>query len=321
MKISVVMALYNTPCSYLKATVESLLSQTFKDSELIIVDDASTVEYEEFFKQFNDDRIKYIKLEKNSGPGAARNTGIRQAQGEYIAIADSDDIYMPQRLELQAKFLDENPEISLIGTAFRPSNKKKISAVLENDKEIKNFMLFNSPLNNPTIMFRKKAFADKNLFYPEDINFAEDYQLWINAMFSGVKIANLKDFLMIYTRRAGQLSKEKNEIQITILKNIYKKMFSQLGLEATDEELDLHYNIYSEKFKGVKSAKQISDWFDKIIEHNRKKKIFDEKLLENKKNQVLEKYNKVSSRFFKLKIGQKNLCLDKNFKMYLEQRS
>lgn len=320
MKISAVMALYNTPYNYLKATVESLLSQTFKDFELIIVDDASSIDYGEFFKQFSDERIKYIKLEKNSGPGAARNTGIRQAQGEYVAITDSDDIYMPQRFELQAKFLDEHPEISLIGTAFKPSNKNRVSAVLENDEDIKNFMLFNSPLNNPSIMFRRKAFADKNLFYPEDINFAEDYQLWVEAMFADVKIANLKDFLMIYTRRAGQLSKEREEKQIEILKNIYKKMFSQLGFEASDEELDLHYDIYSEKFKSVKSAEQISNWFDKIIEHNKQKKIFNEQLLEDKKKNVLEKYNKVANRLFKIKIGQKNICLSKKLRLYTEDR-
>ena len=113
-KISVVMALYNTPYDYLSATVESILNQTFKDFEFIIIDDASHVGhfgYGEFFEKFNDNRIKYFKLEKNSGPGHARNEGIKKAIGEYVAIVDSDDVYMPQRLELQAKFFDENPKI------------------------------------------------------------------------------------------------------------------------------------------------------------------------------------------------------------------
>ena len=79
MKLSAVMALYNTPYEYLQKTVESILNQSFQDFELIIVDDCSTIEYEEFLSQFNDSRIKYHKLEKNSGPSNARNYGIKIA--------------------------------------------------------------------------------------------------------------------------------------------------------------------------------------------------------------------------------------------------
>ena len=317
-KISAVMALYNTPYNYLKATVESILSQTFSVFELIVVDDASSIEYEEFFAEFDDERIKYFKLEKNAGPGNARNVGIKKAAGEYVAICDSDDIYLPKRLELQAKFFDENPDISLTGCSFRFSNRTKLSFVPLEDKEIKTFMLFNSPLSNPSIMFRKEVFSKNNLFYPEDTNFAEDYELWINAMFCGVKMANLKDFLMIYTRRQGQLSKAKEETQIAILKKLYKKILAQMGIEPTQEELDLHHNIYAENFGQITSEKEISDWFDKIIEHN--KNLFDEKTLLDKKNDMLEKYRKIKNRLFKIKIGGNNLCLSKNLSLYIEQR-
>lgn len=321
MKISVVMALYNTPYDYLKATVESLLNQTFKDFELVIVDDASTMEYDDFFKQFNDEKIKYNKLEKNAGPGHARNYGIKQAHGDYVAIADSDDIYMPQRLEFQAKFLDENPDISLIGAAYKYSNRKKLEQVLVDDRDIRIFTLFNSPLNNSTVMFRRQEFLDKNLFYSEDIKFGEDYELWIKAMLSGVKMSNFPEFLMIYTRRPGQLSRARTERQIKILKNIYKKLFDQIGIEANEEEFDLHHDIYTERFTTVKSAQQISNWFDKIIEANKNKKMFEEPLLIEKKNQTLEKYDQISKRLFKIKIGQKNFCLSKSLKIYVEDRN
>lgn len=319
-KISAVMALYNTPYNYLKATVESILNQVFSDFELIVVDDASTIEYKDFFQQFKDERIKYIKLEKNAGPGHARNVGIKEAKGEYIAITDSDDIYLAQKFEIQKKFLDENPDISLIGCSFRFSNRKNIAFVPLKDKDIKTFMLFNSPLNNPTIMFRREEFLNKNLFYTEDINFAEDYELWIDAMFSGVKMENLEDFLMIYTRRTGQLSKTKLEKQIAILKKLYKKIFIDMGFEPSEAELDLHHDIYTEKFKQIKDVRQISDWFDKILEHNQKLKIFDEKKLVERKERAVENYNKIKNRLFKIKIGGKNLCLSKKLKIYIEDR-
>lgn len=319
-KISAVMALYNTPYNYLKETIQSLLNQTFTDFELIIVDDASTIKYDDFFKQFNDDRIKYLKLEKNAGPGHARNTGIKMSQGEYIAITDSDDIYMPQRFELQNKFLDENKDVSLMGATFRYSNKKRLTYVPITDYTIRIFMLFNSPLNNSTIMFRKKVFQEKNLSYIEEINFGEDYELWINAMFAGLKMANLPDFLMIYTRRPGQLSKAKLAKQIAILKKLYGKMFSKIGLEASQEELNIHYDIYTEKFTHIKSEEQITDWFNKIIEYNKGKKMFDELCLIERREEMLEKYRKVKNRLFKVKVGGYNLCLSKNLKVYIEER-
>ncbi|MFA7658014.1 MAG: glycosyltransferase family A protein [Candidatus Gastranaerophilaceae bacterium] len=319
-KISAVMALYNTPYKYLKATIESILNQTFADFELIIIDDKSTMEYRGFFEKFNDDRIKYVNLEKNAGPGHARNVGIKMAQGEYIAITDSDDLYMSEKFERQVKFLDENREVSLIGTTFRFSNRKKLSFVPINNDEIRILMLFNSPLNNSTVMFRKEEFARKNLYYIEEINFAEDYELWINAMLAGVRMANLENFLMIYTRRPGQLSKAKKEKQIAILKKLYEKMFLHIGLKTTKEDLDLHYNIYTENFKKIKNPQKISDWFDKIIEHNKKLKMFDEKNLICKKEQKLSIYKKVKNRLFKIKIGGHNLCLSKCLKIYIEER-
>lgn len=319
-KISAVMALYNTPYNYLKATVESILNQTFTDFELIIIDDASTIEYQAFFNDFNDERIKYFKLEENGGPGRARNEGIKKSLGGYVAITDSDDIYMPQRFELQVQFLDNNPEISLISGAFKQSNNGKISPVIENNEDIKLFMLFNSPFANPIVMFKKDIFLEKNLFYPEDIDFGEDYELWINAMFAGIKMANLKNVLMIYTRRPGQLSKTKLEKQIAILKKLYKKIFASLNLDASQEELDLHYEIYTENFKKIKSPEQILNWFDKIIEHNKKLQIFDEKTLINKKERVLNDYNKVKNRLLKIKLGGYNFCLNKRLRFYWEER-
>lgn len=319
-KISAVMALYNTPFEYLKATVESILNQTLKDFELIIIDDASSADYKTFFEQFEDERIKYFKLDKNSGPGHARNEGIKKALGEYVAIVDSDDIYLPKRFEVQADFLDTNPDISLIGCTFRFSNRKKMSYSPLTHEEITTFMLFNSPLANPAVMFRREEFIKNNHFYPEDINFAEDYELWTNAMFSGIKIANLEDFLMIYTRRKGQLSKERQEKQTEILKRIYKEMFSKLGLNPSEEEINLHFNLSMENFSQIEDKEKISDWFDKIIKHNKSKNIFDEKKLIEKRDEIIIEYQKIKNRLFKLKIGGYNLCLGKNLKPYIEER-
>lgn len=314
------MALFNTPYNYLEATIKSILNQTFQDFELLVIDDASSVEYKDFFEKFNDNRIKYFKLGENSGPGNARNEGIKKAAGEYVAIVDSDDIYMPERFEAQTKFLEKNPDISLISGAFKQSNNGKIPPVLKNDADIKIAMLFNSPLANPSVMFRKNVFVEKNLFYTENINFGEDYFLWINSMFAKVKMANLEDVLMIYTRRPGQLSKTKKDGQILILKDLYKKLFSLFGIEASPSEINLHYLITYEDFENC-TAEQVSVWFDKIIKQNKNKNIFDEQKLIERKNQTLEKINKAKNRLFKIKISNYNFCIYRPFKISLEKRS
>lgn len=318
-KVSAIMALYNTPYNYLKATVESILSQTFNNLELIIIDDASAIEYQEFFNNFNDERIKYFKSEKNSGPGHARNEGIKKAKGEYIAITDSDDIYLPQRFEVQVDFLDKNPDISLIGCAFKQSNNGKISSVIEKDEDIKVAMLFNSQLANPAVLFRKNIFTEKNLFYAEDINFGEDYQLWLNAMFADIKMANLSEVLMIYTKRKNQLSKTKADKQTKILKDIYRNIFANLKMTISQEEIDLHYNIGCENFNSV-TPEEAENWLNKIIEYNKNLNIFSEEKLVEKKNQTINSINTFKNRLFKLKFGENNFCIYKSFKITLEKR-
>jgi glycosyltransferase involved in cell wall biosynthesis len=318
-KISAVMALYNTPYEYLKKTVESILNQTFEDFELIVIDDASSIDYMNFFKQFKDERIKYFKLEKNAGPGHARNQGIKKAIGEYVAIVDSDDIYMNNRFELQSEFLDKNPDISLISGGFKQSNNGKIPFVIENNEDIKTAMLFNSSFANPLVMFRKNVFIENGLFYPENINFGEDYELWINAMFKGVKMANLKNVLMIYTRRKNQLSKTKINEQLMILKNLYKKILSNLNINFSQVELDLHYKIYEQDFSNL-NIEEVSIWMDKIISANKNALIFDEQKLIERKESVLSHYKIVKNRLFKIKIKNYNFCIDKKLNFYIEKR-
>lgn len=318
-KISAVMALYNTPYHFLEATVKSLIEQTFKDFELIIIDDASSVEYEKFFEKFRDERIKYHKLDKNSGPGKARNEGIKKAQGEYIAIVDSDDVYMPNRFEIQAEFLDNNQEISLISSAFKQSNNGKIPSVEKDNEDIKIFMLFNSPFANPAVMFRKDAFLEKNLFYPENKNFAEDYELWTDAMLKEIKMANIDEVLMIYTRRKGQLSKEKADKQAETLKELYYKVLSSIGISASKEELILHHNIYSQNYSEI-TIDEIKNWFNKIIDANKTSNVFNEQKLISKKEEVLKQFENIKNRIFKLKIGQYNFCINKPLKLYFEKR-
>jgi glycosyltransferase involved in cell wall biosynthesis len=112
-KVSVVIPTYNRT-HFIAEAMQSVIDQTFTDFELIVVDDGSTDNTREVVSSFKDHRIKYIYYQENKGASSAQNTGIRASTGEYVAILGSDDIWLPQNLELQVKLLDSRPDIALV---------------------------------------------------------------------------------------------------------------------------------------------------------------------------------------------------------------
>lgn len=113
-KISVVVPLYNKEKSIAR-TIESILNQTLKDFELVIVDDGSTDNSVDIVRNFNDERIVFIQ-QKNAGPGAARNTGVRNAKADWVVFLDADDENLPDSLEFFEKMINEHPEADIIDT-------------------------------------------------------------------------------------------------------------------------------------------------------------------------------------------------------------
>jgi glycosyltransferase involved in cell wall biosynthesis len=200
-KVSVIMAVYNGEL-YVKQAVESVLQQTYKDFELIIINDGSTDDTLRIVRTFNDERINII-TQKNEGPAKARNNGIKSARGEYIANLDSDDICLPERLEKQVEFLDNNPDYVIIGSngfvTDRNGTTIYTSSYPLTDAKIR-AQLPETPFINSAVMFRKKAALKAGGYY-EQLNFykiyCEDCILW-NRMTDSGKLANIKEPLIYY---------------------------------------------------------------------------------------------------------------------------
>lgn len=115
-EVSVILPTYNR-AEILPRSINSLIQQTYPDLEIVVVDDASTDDTESVVKSFNDNRIKYIKHDDNRGANVARNTGISQSTGEYIAFQDSDDVWLPHKIQRQVEvFQQSGPEIGLVST-------------------------------------------------------------------------------------------------------------------------------------------------------------------------------------------------------------
>ncbi len=158
--ISVVMPVYNTPVPYLKEAVGSILGQTFRDFELIIVDDGSENETEEYLRTLSDPRIRLIRNETNRGITRSLNIGFAAARGKYIARMDGDDISFPERFEKQFAFMESHPDVFVCGadSVNLGDEPRPVSTVMEDMESYRVRMLFAYPgPTHPTAFFPAKS--------------------------------------------------------------------------------------------------------------------------------------------------------------------
>ncbi len=179
-RVSVLMTVYNTE-RYLAKSINSILNQKFKNFELIIVDDFSTDESGKILKKFKNNRIKKFFLKKHIGRTPALNFGLKKCKGEFIAILDSDDISLRNRLSMQINYLKKNLNTNMIGTQtiLIDSNGKKIRNffIPKNNEELNRRMIFHNYLPHSSVMFRRKFLKKVGSFYPKNFIYAQDYAL------------------------------------------------------------------------------------------------------------------------------------------------
>ena len=185
---------------FLKDAVESILNQTYKNFEFIIVDDASVDNSWDYLKNLNDHRIKLIKNKKNLGLAASLNKALKVAKGNYIARMDADDISLPTRFEEQVNYLQKNPSITLCGTWVDLINDKgeKIGEKKypTEDSKIKKSLAWYPAIVHPTFMSRKGFYKTLN-GYDTDFDFAEEYELMMRAK-NKFKMANIPKKLLYW---------------------------------------------------------------------------------------------------------------------------
>lgn len=178
-KVSVLLPVYNTQEKHLKEAIDSILSQTYYDFEVIVVNDCSSDQrVEEIALSYSDPRIRYYKNEKNEGISLTRNKLIGLAKGDYLAVMDHDDIAMPSRLKEQAEYLDSHPDVGVVGSWYERFSKDKseVQKGEAGDLEIKLSLMYDCTLLHPSSMIRKELF--ESVKYESEFSPAEDYALW-----------------------------------------------------------------------------------------------------------------------------------------------
>ena len=180
--VSVIIPVYNGG-EFINKAVESVLKQTYRDFEIIIINDGSTDNTEVIVKQFNDIRIRYICHEKNLGLSKARNTGIRTCRGKYIAFLDADDEYLPEKLALQVKrFENISSEVGVVcAWSFNMDQYGKIFSkrfLPKKEGYVFELLLSANPMSVPTLLIRKECFEKVGLFDSE-LDGQEDWDMWM----------------------------------------------------------------------------------------------------------------------------------------------
>jgi glycosyltransferase involved in cell wall biosynthesis len=245
--VSIVMPVYNSE-DVLEETMDSILNQTFKDFEFIIINDGSTDSSLNILKKYvkSDKRIRLINNKKNMGFANSLNVGLKAAKGKYIAISNSDDVSHPRRIGIQFDYLEKHPDIFLIGTSAVYIDK--------NGKEIRRFRKYDDYKilewrlrKSCGIMHSSTMFRNQEIFFDENFGGATDYHFFYQVLKKGKKLTNIPQFLLRYRVHEGSMSVYNRKQQEYLTGKVigeFKKLPDGIGLLRKlyySQKLLLHY--------------------------------------------------------------------------------
>ncbi|OGZ02428.1 MAG: hypothetical protein A2430_02025 [Candidatus Liptonbacteria bacterium RIFOXYC1_FULL_36_8] len=294
-KISVLMSVYNGK-KYLKEAIDSILNQTFRDFEFIIINDGSTDTTADILSSYSDPRLKIITNPVNLDLTKSLNIGLNLAKGEFIARQDADDLSLPNRLEKQLSFMEKNKDISLIGSWAKIIDNKGQFVKNNYSPSDSDFLKFQinfikNPLIHSSIFFKRDILKevkqyDKNFIYAQDFSF-------YSKIIRKYKISVVPQILIKYRDHAETISRTTNKLEIqreNAKKIIFENMNFYCYLDWENFSL-LYKALNRQKIGLIALVKSIILW----------KKIFQSYLL--KENLNLVQINKITPLYREKKQG------------------
>ena len=243
-KISIIVPVYNAQ-EFLEETIASVQSQQETDWELLLVDDCSTDDSREIIQRCadRDSRIRLVKQKENHGAAAARNRGIEEAEGRYIAFLDADDLWKEERLSAELRFMQEK-DAGFVFSGYEFADEKgigtgkivKVPETLNYRQALKNTTIFTS-----TVLFDVEKIPKELIRMP--LVKSEDTATWWNILRQGYIAYGLDENLVLYRRSVGTLSSNKLEA-IRRIWNLYRKV----------EKLSLAYSLYNFVFYAIRAV-------------------------------------------------------------------
>lgn len=297
-KVTVLMPTYNV-APYVKESIASVLRQTYRDFELLVIDDCSTDDTVSMVRSINDPRIHIIQNEKNVGLAENLNRGLSHITTEYVARMDGDDIAEPLWLEREVAVLDNNPEIGICSGGFeRFGTVKSLVRFPERHEDCMANMLFECSVIVPT--FRMSLYRNHGLRYNTEAFPAEDYRFWAECL-RVTRIYNIQETLFHYRMHPTQICTARREEQQRKVAEVRRYMLEWLSTGFTEEEK--HYYIGSFMAPQISSPQDYTErksFSRKLVDKNRSVGHFDEAALIHRldKHLTLTLYNTIVERYF-----------------------
>lgn len=277
-EVTVFMAVYNGG-KYIKQAIESILQQTYRDFELLIINDGSTDNSLSVINTFTDKRIKLLQNDANKGLAFTRNRGIEEASGKFFATLDSDDLAYKTRLEKQLNFFYCNKDVALCGGKIKYINQQsdytgKLSSLRGDEDFLKAILLFNNIFFNSATMINTAIL--KKFRYRENFAPAEDYDLFVQVS-EQHKIAFINEWLCDYRVHEGNISTLKSKNRWAAENIIAERQLVYYGFSFSREQLNLHTKFTNTDLDFIGNhLQECKNWFNCLIEQNQSKKIFNQ---------------------------------------------
>lgn len=224
---------------YLRQAIDSILAQTFADFEFIIIDDHSSDSSVEIVQRYRDPRIQHMINNKHSGLTASLNRGLKLARGEYIARMDADDISLPGRFEEQVDYLDQHPDVAVLGTGIKfidGEGNPLEDVIFPAEHELIEWNLcFYNPIAHPTVMMRARVIQQVGGYDPK-LERSQDYDLWWRVSSIG-RLANLDEIYVHFRKHASQVTSIDRSGQFDAGLGINQRHLSELLDKRVSEEV------------------------------------------------------------------------------------
>lgn len=254
-KVSVILPAYNTG-KYILESVNSILQQSFSDFSLIVINDGSEDDTSSILQALNDPRLTVVDLPCNTKLAVARNIGMSMAQdSEYLVVMDADDVALPERLSLQVKYMDDHPDVAILGGKVRIFHEHSpdaagISRHPADDGEIKArlILLNGTALSHPTTIVRNEFVKNNFIYYPSPMRpNGVDHEFWINCVARGAKFAALPEVVLLKRRHESNISSHSRNPEFSPIKTETRaRLFGMYYPDLTTNEASRLALIFQE---------------------------------------------------------------------------
>ncbi len=249
---------------YLGAAVESVLSQTLRDLELIVVDDGSTDGTARILDQVADPRLVVVRHHRSLGLAASLNAALERAGGRYAARLDADDLALPDRLQRQVAYREGRPSLAVVGTAvaelLAEGRVGRIHRMPAGTPAVRWHALFSSPFFHPTVLVDRDALDREGLRYDPSFPESEDYDLWTRLLERG-EGDNLPSPLVLYRRHPGQASQRRRDLQRRCQRQVALRTIAALAPELDGRAAELAWMVGSGAAVPVEASEEAAEAF------------------------------------------------------------